>query len=454
MLTVEVGDGHFALPAELIDEVASLPATTRVPGAPAGLLGLANVRGKVVPVLSLSRLLLRRDDDAARRMVVVDAGEQVGLAVDEVRRLGVGGSQDAVRIDVVDLVARCIPVRAKSGTGRGVIVTARAESHEKVALVVFRVADQDFALPLTALDEVLRIPAQIARLPHGDAVAVGSVAFRGMTLPLLSLSALLALPVKAIDSRSRVLVVWIGRSRVGFVADSMRSVVWVDPADIDPVPHVLTRGSAESKVQAICRLDDGKRLVSVLAADQLLCDDDTRRLLSSGSGEGAARDVANAGEASEQFLLFSIGGGEFGLPVATVEEIAVLPAKLTPLPKAPRFVKGVMNVRGNVIPVIDQVRRFKGAAATGTKKRVVIVQIDDVRAAFIVDAVSGVLRVSTEDLRPAPDFGTEGARVFERVANLQDKGEIVLIVSPRGLLDRTERALLIRLGRKGAGVAS
>ncbi len=454
MLTVQVGDRYFALPAVLVDEVASLPRMSRVPNAPSGLLGLANVRGAVVPVLSLARLLLHKDDDAAKRLVVVHAGEPVGLAVDAVRRLGADGSQGASRIDVADLVARCIPVRAKAGAGRGAVVAEHAEHAEQVALVAFRVANQDFALPLTSVDEVLRIPAEIALLPHGDAVVVGSAAFRGITLPLLSLSALLALPMKAVNSQSRVVVVRIGRNQVGFVADEMRSVIWIDPADIDPVPHVLTRGNAESKIQAICRLDFGKRLVSVLSADQLLRDDITQRLLQGGSGADETM-VSSAGAApSEQFLVFRIGDEEFGLPIAAVEEIAPLPPKLTPLPKAPAFIQGVMNLRGQVIPVIDQARRFNRGTAAGAKRRVVVVRIGDLRAGFIVDAVSEVLRVGADELRPAPDLGTEGTRVFDRVANLQADGKLVLIVSPRELLDRAEQDLLIALGRKGASAAS
>ena len=154
--------------------------------------------------------------------------------------------------------------------------------------------------------------------------------------------------------------------------------------------------------------------------------------------------------ASEQFLLFRIGEDEFGLPIAAVEEVAPLPPKLTRLPKAPAFVQGVMNLRGAVIPVIDQAVRFGGSAATGGKRRVVVVRIGELQAGFVVDAVSEVLWIAQDALRPAPDLGSEDTRVFERIANLPEQQRIVLIVSPRELLDRAEQDLLRAVLAKGS----
>jgi purine-binding chemotaxis protein CheW len=277
---------------------------------------------------------------------------------------------------------------------------------------------------------------------------VGSMAVRGALLPLLSLRALLALPGADDDPRARVLVVRVGANRVGLVVGAMRSILRVAEDDVDAVPQVLARGGAEARIQAICRLEDGKRLVSVLAADQLLRDDITARLFQ-GAGEQDMGETA-AEQVFEQFLLFRIGEEEFGLPIGAVEEVALLPAKLTRLPKAPAFVQGVMNLRGQVIPVIDQSERFGAGAASGRKRRVVIVRIGDLSAGFVVDAVSDVLRVETSALRPAPDLGNEETRVFDRVANLAGEERIVLIVSPRELLDRAEQDLLRSIAGKGA----
>lgn len=445
LLTLGIGGQRFGVPSALVREVARLPKLARVPHAPPALMGLANIRGAVVPVLSLATLV-EQPAGGERRVVIVDDGEIVGLAIDEVSQLiGVGDAAEAsVRtLDIAALIARSIPTSGeRRSRGAGLVEEREAEARaETVPLVVFAIGNQEFAFPLGMVDEVLRLPEEIARMPHADTAVVGSTAVRGALLPLLSLRALLALPGTDDFTRARVLVVRLGAHRVGLVVDAMRSILRVAEDDIDPVPQVLVRGGAETRIQAICRLDEGRRLVSVLAADALLRDEITARLFQ-GSGEQQDMGETAAEQAFEQFLLFRIGEEEFGLPIGAVEEVALLPEKLTRLPKAPAFVQGVMNLRGQVIPVIDQAQRFGAGAASGRKRRVVIVRIGDLVAGFVVDAVSDVLRVEADALRPAPDLGNEETRVFDRVANLAGEERIVLIVSPRELLDRAEQDLL------------
>jgi purine-binding chemotaxis protein CheW len=271
-------------------------------------------------------------------------------------------------------------------------------------------------------------------------------------LPLLSLRALLALPQKHHGASARIVVVRIGAQRVGLVVDAMRGVTRVAESQIDAVPPVLARGGAEARIQAICRLERGDRLVSVLAPEHLVRDDITARLLETASTEdGMIKSMS--GDAQEQFLIFRIGQSTFGLPIGKVIEVAALPPKLTRLPKAPAFVHGVMTLRDLVIPVIDQTMRFDGTPAQGARRRVIVVRIGELAAGFVVDAVSEVRNIPVAALGPAPNMGSEDTHVFDRVATLEDE-RIVLIVSPQALLDRTERELLASINEAAPATPS
>lgn len=447
MLTFRVGQERFGVPAAIVREVARIPRMTRVPHAPASLLGLGNFRGSVLPVVSFAKLA-DRTADSERRVILLDTARPLALAVDEVTALG----GDAKQIDIDALTARDFAPGSRKARVAAKAAEAQAiEVEAALTLVAFAVAGQDYALPVTAVQEVLRLPADIALLPHADAVVVGSIGVRDALLPLLSLQALLGLPGERDHSRARIVVVKIGTHRIGLVVDAMHAILRVPERDIDAVPAVLARGAAEARVQAICRLDEGRRLVSVLAVEHLVREDLTQRLL-----QGAEETMAEQGaaEASEQFLLFRIGEEEFGLPIGAVVEVARPPAKLTRLPKSPAFVQGVMNLRGAVVPVIDQAQRFGATAAIGTRRRVIVVRMGELQAGFVVDAVSEVMRIPSSALRPAPELGSEETRVFDRVANLEAAGRMVLIVSPRELLDRAERALLAKLSGKLPATAS
>lgn len=442
VLTLRAGGERLAVPAPIVREVARMPRLTRVPHAPEALLGLANIRGAVVPVLSLAGLVERSGGDE-RRVVIVEDGALFGLAVEGVDALTESGEGGGRTLDLPALIAaRLAPDGNRRAVGQAVVEQAGsvATDHAVLPLVVFGLGAQEFALPLDAVEEVLRLPDRIAELPHGDAVVVGSTTVRGVLLPLLSLRALLAMPAAAPTPRTRVVVAQIGAHRVGLVVDAIRGVERVPETAIDAIPQVLTRGSAEARIQAICRLDEGRRLVSLLAAEHLLRDDITARLLQASTGI-ETEETAMAAR-SEQFLLFRIGESDFALPIAAVEEVVALPHKLTRLPKTPPFVQGVMNLRGAVVPVIDQAERFGAATGAGGRRRVVVVRIGDLQAGFVVDTASEVLRIADDAVRPAPDLGGAETHVFERVANLPDQDQIVLIVSPRELLDRAEQDLL------------
>ena len=86
---VRVGEEHYALPIEEVTEVSELPVRTPVPGAPSTVLGVASLRGQVIPVADLSAILgLGRSERPARMVVAQVGGQRAGLAVDAVTDVG------------------------------------------------------------------------------------------------------------------------------------------------------------------------------------------------------------------------------------------------------------------------------------------------------------------------------------------------------------------------------
>lgn len=445
MLGFRVGDAHFAMPAADVREVVRRPRLTRVPHAPVSLLGLGNLRGSVLPLIALGALIDRAVTDAGR-VIVLERADPVGLLVDDITGMTQGGDLPVLDIDAL-LGARFVGT-AQGAQRQGAVGGARPDEDagEDIVLLSFAAGDQDYALPITQIEEVIRLPAAITRLPESDAVVIGTVERAGGLLPLLSLQHLLGLG-GAVQDRRRVVIVRVGTRSVGLVVDQIRSVLRVDEQHIDAVPEVLTRGRAEARIQAICRVDGGRHLVSILAADHLLRADLTARLLQDKSEK--SESMAQQHTDDDQVLVFQLGGQDFGLPIAVVDEVTAMPAKITRLPRAPDFVLGVMNLRGDVIALIDQRRRFHGEAAAGQRRRVIVVTLGPLRVGFVVDAVSEVLRVPASAIRTAPGLGDERMRVFDRIATLDaelgDAARMILMVDPQELLDRAERDLVAAL---------
>lgn len=136
--------------------------------------------------------------------------------------------------------------------------------------------------------------------------------------------------------------------------------------------------------------------------------------------------------AAEQFLTFMLHGEEYGVDILRVQEIKGWESA-TEIPNTPDYIRGVINLRGTIVPIVDLRRRFAMAAAEYTATTVVIVL--KVRAAashertmgFVVDAVSDVYNVTPDQLKPAPDFGAD-VRVdyVKALATVDDKMVILL----------------------------
>lgn len=147
--------------------------------------------------------------------------------------------------------------------------------------------------------------------------------------------------------------------------------------------------------------------------------------------------------ATAQYLSFVLGQELYALPIHEVKEIMEY-AKPTPVPLAGQLVRGVINLRGSVVPVIDMARRF-GLPDAGPRKRhcIVITELDMDAAGSVerlvlgmtVDAVNAVVEVKLDDVEPAPPFGTRIPSTFiQGIARLN--GRMLTLVA-------TERALAL-----------
>jgi purine-binding chemotaxis protein CheW len=308
-------------------------------------------------------------------------------------------------------------------------------------LVTFEVAEQEYALALSVVQEVVSVPETVTPMPRAETLAVGVMAFRDRLLPLLSLRGLLGFPPAPIsDAREKVLVASVGGAMVGLIADRARAIVSAERDRVDPVPSVLAaRSGGEARIKAIYRGEGGKRLISILAPEQLFREDIMERL-----GSSAPKPVAEqtAKAADRQFVVFRLGADEFGLPIEAVDEVARVPEQITRVPKTPKFLEGVINLRGEVLPVVDQRRRFDLPADDSESRRLIVVRSERHRAGLIVDSVSGVLRSTADAIDPAPDLTGDITRLMHGVVNLEDSGRIILLLDPGELLTRAERGLL------------
>lgn len=107
-----------------------------------------------------------------------------------------------------------------------------------------------------------------------------------------------------------------------------------------------------------------------------------------------------------QFLTFTIGKEEYGVDIMMVREVKGW-AETTRLPNTPEYIRGVLNLRGIIIPIFDLRARFGGGLTNANEKNVVIIlAVGNRTIGILVDAVSDILTVGTNDIKASPDADT------------------------------------------------
>ena len=165
--------------------------------------------------------------------------------------------------------------------------------------------------------------------------------------------------------------------------------------------------------------------------------------------------LATTGNSAEiaQYLTFLLSGEMYAVGILNVKEIIEY-GQLTEIPMMPAFIRGVINLRGSVVPVIDLSARFGGEQTEVSRRTcIVIIEIGGEEErhdiGVVVDAVSEVLEVSSADIEPAPSFGAKiRADFIDGMGKIG--GKFVIILSIQRVLSVDEIAMLATVKDKGA----
>lgn len=142
-----------------------------------------------------------------------------------------------------------------------------------------------------------------------------------------------------------------------------------------------------------------------------------------------------------QLVGFELGSEKFGVEILSVREIIPV-GSITRVPNSPDFVEGIINLRGEVIPVID-LRKRVGVEKCEFQKstRIIVVELEEQQVGFIVDVVSQVLRIPTDTIEPPPEMVTGvGSEYIRGVARVEDR--LLMFLDLKRVLSQTEQTVI------------
>jgi len=168
---------------------------------------------------------------------------------------------------------------------------------------------------------------------------------------------------------------------------------------------------------------------------------------------GGANERAKARDRVEltQLVAFGVADGDYAVDIMRIKEI-INPVVVTPMPKAPPFIEGVIELRGAILPLIDVRKRFDLVATPATRStKILIVSVDvgeqRIIVGLVVDRVSEPLRVARADIKPAPRLSVSERAFFTGV--VAHHGKMLMVLDVDAILSSAEKAALSGLSGGG-----
>lgn len=472
LVTFLLGEDEFGADIMDVKEIIRVPDITKVPNAPGYVEGACNLRGHVLPIVDgRTRFNLdKKMKDENSRVLVIDVdGKATGVIVDKVSEVmrvntvdieeppqivknvdsdylhGVlkldNGNRLVMLLDVVKAL------RVKQVTRDGInenqgsqnanagINSSDSDSIHEQQLVSFLLDKEEYAIGIMEVKEIIRVP-QIVKVPNCEAYIDGVVSIRNNLLPIINLRTYFGMKYQEMNDHSRILVVDMGGFTAGIMVDKISEVLRIPSTIIQPPPKFSALKGEQLK--GVAKLNNGKRMILMLEPSKLINADEICSIGGCVTDNNTAEDRgSNQLLDEEQLVTFKIDMEEYGIKIANVQEINRM-TEATKIPRAPQYIEGIVNLRGNVIPALDLRKLFSLSDKQVTDAtRIIIVDYDGKRTGIVVDSVSEVLRFEKTLIEEPPQIISSGidSDYVEGVGKLDGGKRMILILNIAKILN-------------------
>jgi purine-binding chemotaxis protein CheW len=437
-----LGGDEFALPALCIREVVNFPdKITALPLSPPFLEGVFTLRGSVIPVVNLGRVFhpAAPASDPSNKIAILDYdGVLIGLlfhATGEILRVRpeqrstlsyaacdthgvVAGTillDDGARLlQVLDPAALVrienVPqVLALQGAHRQ---AARRSQGERRQCVSFRVCGSAFAFEMGAIQEIIRVPELQASVLN-SALCLGRINFRGSQVAVVDFATLLnagcgkPAAERVFDGDQRIVIARIDDATIGFLVDSVDNIINFYSEEIMPIP-LLSKARAGMFGGCLSKPELGD--VIFLDHKQIFSSSEITEMRS-GHANLYPKDEAKAIHALDRaalrsqrqvYITFGLGN-TYAMEIRQVREIIDFSDAITRPPGMPAFMRGMLNLRQQMISVIDLRSLYRMPPLEDTaQSKILIIERGEDRYGLIVDAVENIMTVNDNRRFSAP----------------------------------------------------
>lgn len=438
--TFDIGGIEVAINVKSIQEVVNYPERiVPMPLAPKFLVGVFNLRGLIIPIINLKSLLNFEDTEIAitQKIAIVDhEGAKVGLlfdATNEIIRVReemhssfnyveekshkvISG---AIKLDsgkriiqvlapfellLIENIPQIVEQQAKKNIHNSK-VTFHQEKRKKC--ISFTIGDLKLGFEISGIHEIIKVPEINSSSVDND-ICIGIVNLRGQTVPVIDLSLLLQLNIDSevrVEDK-RIIILKIENELFGLLVDGVDSINTYIVDDLMPIPLL---SKTRSNMFLGCLSIDSLGEVFLLNFNEILTNSEIlsitqghSRIYNSTHGLSEKNSKQVNRQAYISFKLDHL----FGVSIKDIREIINVSEEIVSAPGMPNYVKGILNLRGKLITIIDTriLYAMDVKSEYNSQSKILIFESSDERFGLIVDSVESIVTVDEDKKMKVPSL--------------------------------------------------
>jgi len=440
LLVVKIGSNFYGFDANKIQHILRVPSITPVPLVSSKILGVSVILGKIISILDSATILNEGLTDIKNENTrILTISDEAALMVDEVTEmitlnnenleesngdeeliLGFYKTDDKI-IQILDSKKILENIELLSYSAKNIeslnnnkeknLITSETER-----LLFFQVQNEDFAIDIEFLKEIIYIP-EITPTTNSD--ILGLITLRQDVISVLDLNTQLGFETD-IKSKTRAIIIWYENKSVALLVDDVKMVEDVDKNLIEKMPENFK----DSNVEAVYK---GDKIVSILSTSFIA--NLIRKYHIKEENDDIKKDEIKELNMKE-LAVFKIDNEEYAFDIKNVQEI-IKYNQTTPIPEAPMYVEGLFNLRGSVIPIISLQERLGFDKKLDDKTKIIVCNLKDEKVGFIVDDVSDIMFIDDKNISKT----SNKEAVFDEVITLDDGKRVILNINLDTLID-------------------
>ncbi|MCP4751114.1 MAG: hypothetical protein GY866_09485 [Proteobacteria bacterium] len=464
-VTFVVGEELFGLDIMCVESIILPLPITVVPRTPGFFLGIVNIRGDVVSVVDIKALFgsERNEITPDSRIIVIYAnGIKLGMLVDKIGAIELAAVGEFSRVPqivssdtrkyvsgsfklsdsrilltlihdrLIDerdfVVTQGSPLSSDTGN---TLIEKEEDPVRKLPLVGFSISGEHYTLESIYVEEIVLLP-EITVVPDMEAFVEGIFYLRESVTPLIRLGERLGLGEKRPGSDSQVIILKksLFGIRVGLIVDDIREVFFIEEDKIVSPPVNLNKEQSEQlKGVFKATFDKTDAITMVLDLEKIFSLEEQHRLKQLDQRIEREDIEEKEQERPVAILEFMLANERYAVKVSETEKIIHI-QDMEPVPKSPPFIKGIFNLRGEVVSVVDLPMLVGNDDFRATKDaRIVVVRAGNEIAGLLVEKVLGIRKIALSSFDTDHDILKRKGNIFMQGIGKDDEfGEVVVFM--------------------------